>query len=105
MAIYTVHLPADATTAEDVAEKAVFVKEGFSFPGFIFTALWLLTKQLWRSSLASRAMNGCAANLRAAGLPMQARSADQALRNASVVSSRTGLLRRPLLPLLPFRAR
>ncbi|MGL4637578.1 MAG: DUF2628 domain-containing protein [Beijerinckiaceae bacterium] len=51
MAIYTVHIPSDATTAEGVAEKAVFVKEGFSFPGFIFTALWLLTKQLWLYAL------------------------------------------------------
>jgi Protein of unknown function (DUF2628) len=51
MTIYTVHLPSDATTPEGVAEKAVFVKEGFAFPGFIFTALWLLTKQLWLYAL------------------------------------------------------
>jgi hypothetical protein len=51
MAIYTVHLPPDATTPDGVAEKAVFVKEGFSFPGFIFTALWLLSKQLWLYAL------------------------------------------------------
>jgi hypothetical protein len=51
MAIYTVHIPADATTAEGVAEKALFVKEGFSLPGFIFTGLWLLTRQLWLFAL------------------------------------------------------
>jgi hypothetical protein len=47
MAIYTVHLPPDAATPEAVAEKAVFVKEGFSFFGFLFTGLWLLSKRLW----------------------------------------------------------
>ncbi len=47
MAIYTVHLPPDATTAEAVAEKAVFVKEGFALFGFAFTGLWLLLQRLW----------------------------------------------------------
>lgn len=58
MAIYTVHLPPNATTPDGVAEKAVFVKEGFSFPGFIFTALWLLTKQLWLFALGYVAIMG-----------------------------------------------
>jgi Protein of unknown function (DUF2628) len=58
MAIYTVHLPPDATTSDGVAEKAVFVKEGFSFPGFIFTALWLLSKQLWLFALGYVAIMG-----------------------------------------------
>ncbi len=47
MAIYTVHLPPDATTADAVAEKAVFVKEGFALFGFAFTGLWLLVQRLW----------------------------------------------------------
>jgi hypothetical protein len=47
MAIYTVHLPPDAVTHESVAEKAVFVKEGFSIPGFVFTGFWLLLQKLW----------------------------------------------------------
>jgi hypothetical protein len=47
MAIYTVHLPPDATTAEQVAEKAMFVKEGFAIFGFAFTGLWLLAQRLW----------------------------------------------------------
>jgi hypothetical protein len=52
MAIYTVHLPPDATTAAAVAEKAVFVKEGFAIFGFAFTGLWLLLHRLWLHALA-----------------------------------------------------
>jgi hypothetical protein len=52
MAIYTVHLPPDAITADDVAEKAVFVKEGFAIFGFAFTGLWLLAKRLWLPAIA-----------------------------------------------------
>ena len=52
MAIYTVHLPPDAITAADVAEKAVFVKEGFAIFGFAFTGLWLLAKRLWLPAIA-----------------------------------------------------
>jgi Protein of unknown function (DUF2628) len=51
MAIYTVHLPPDAITPEQVAEKAVFVKEGFAFPGFIFTGLWLLYNRIWLKAI------------------------------------------------------
>jgi hypothetical protein len=47
MAIYTVHLPPDAISPDEVAEKAVFVKEGFAIFGFAFTGLWLLAKRLW----------------------------------------------------------
>ncbi len=47
MTIYTVHLPPDAVTPESVAEKAVFVKDGFSVPGFVFAGLWLLGQRLW----------------------------------------------------------
>jgi Protein of unknown function (DUF2628) len=52
MAIYTVHIPPDAVTPEQVAEKAVFVKDGFALPGFIFTGLWLLLQKLWLQALA-----------------------------------------------------
>jgi len=58
MAIYTVHLPPEATTPETVAEKAVFVKEGFSFFAFAFTGLWLLTKRLWLMTLIYIAVLG-----------------------------------------------
>ncbi len=52
MAIYTVHLPPDAVTADAVAEKTVFVKEGFAIFGFAFTGLWLLSKRLWLQAIA-----------------------------------------------------
>jgi Protein of unknown function (DUF2628) len=52
MTIYTVHLPPTAETPERVAETAVFVKDGFSVPGFVFTGLWLLVKRLWLPALA-----------------------------------------------------
>jgi hypothetical protein len=51
MTIFTVHLPPDAATAEKVAEKAVFVKDGFSLPAFVFTGLWLLAQRLWLHAL------------------------------------------------------
>lgn len=47
MTLYTVHLPPEATTAETVAERAVFVKDGFAFFGFAFTGFWMLAHKLW----------------------------------------------------------
>jgi hypothetical protein len=41
MAIYTVHSRAD--TPDD----PLFVKDGFSWPGFFFTLIWALAKRLW----------------------------------------------------------
>jgi len=52
MAIYTVHLPPDAVEPLAVAERSVFVKEGFAFFGFAFTGLWLLAERLWLQALA-----------------------------------------------------
>ena len=40
MRVYTVHI-ADGPTGPAVAD-AVLVKEGFSWPGFFFSALWAL---------------------------------------------------------------
>jgi hypothetical protein len=51
MTIYTVHLPPDAHEADEVAERAVFLKEGFAFFGFAFTGLWLLAQRLWWQAL------------------------------------------------------
>ncbi len=58
MTIHTVHLPPDAGTPESVAEKAVFVKDGFSVPGFVFTGLWLLAQRLWLHALGYFALFG-----------------------------------------------
>jgi hypothetical protein len=52
MANYTVHLPTEARTAEDVAAKALFVKDGFAYWGFAFTGFWLLSKRLWLLALS-----------------------------------------------------
>jgi hypothetical protein len=51
MTIYTVHIPPEADTPESVAEKAVFVKEGFATAGFLFTGFWLLAQRLWLHAL------------------------------------------------------
>ncbi|MGL5114613.1 MAG: DUF2628 domain-containing protein [Beijerinckiaceae bacterium] len=61
MASYTVHIPLEATTLEAVAEKSVFVKDGFSFPGFLFTGLWLLANRLWLHALGYAAVLGLVA--------------------------------------------
>jgi hypothetical protein len=58
MTIYTVHLPPDAVEPHEVAERAVFVKEGFAVLGFIFTGLWLLAQRLWLHALAYFAVLG-----------------------------------------------
>jgi len=50
MRIYTVHLgppPARAGRERDVR----FVKEGFSWPAFVFTLAWAVVKGLWRTAL------------------------------------------------------
>lgn len=44
MAIYTVHSrQPDTRNGDDI----VFVKEGFCWPAFLFTAVWLLYKRMW----------------------------------------------------------
>jgi Protein of unknown function (DUF2628) len=58
MAIYTVHLPPDAKTPDNVAEKAVFVKEGFAVGGFVFTGLWLIYNRMWLLALGYGAVFG-----------------------------------------------
>jgi hypothetical protein len=41
---YSVHRPPWALNAPDAVR---FVKEGFSWPAFLFTGFWLLWKRLW----------------------------------------------------------
>ena len=41
---YSVHHPSWAPHAADAVR---FVKEGFSWPAFLFTGFWLLWKRLW----------------------------------------------------------
>jgi hypothetical protein len=44
MATFTVHLPREGAAAP---EKIVFIREGFSYPAFIFGPFWLLWKRAW----------------------------------------------------------
>jgi hypothetical protein len=46
MAIYTVHLPADAKP-EIAADRAVFVRDGFAFWALLFGPLWFLRHREW----------------------------------------------------------
>lgn len=47
MRLYTVHLGPPSDTGRDV----VFVKEGFSWPAFLFTFFWALFKGLWLTAI------------------------------------------------------
>lgn len=40
--LFTVHMK-----AQDSLENAIFVKEGFSFPAFLFGAFWAFYQRLW----------------------------------------------------------
>jgi hypothetical protein len=42
MKIFTAHRPPQASH-----EDAVFIKEGFSWPAFFFSVIWLILKRLW----------------------------------------------------------
>lgn len=46
MAIYSVYLPRDAKP-EVVSDRAVFVRDGFSFWAFLFGPLWFLRHREW----------------------------------------------------------
>ena len=48
MAIYSVHIPVGGADPADVADRAAFLREGFSWPAFLFGPLWLLARGLWR---------------------------------------------------------
>jgi len=50
MTLYTVHIPPAASRSEGL-ERAVLVKEGFSWPAFVFSFLWLLRHRLWLAAL------------------------------------------------------
>ncbi len=48
MIIYTVHEPQrPASSVEERADSIVFVKEGFTWWGFLFGPFWLLFNRLW----------------------------------------------------------
>jgi Protein of unknown function (DUF2628) len=69
MAVYTVHEPRrrdDDALAH--TERFVFVRDGFSWPAFLFGPLWMLRHRLWLALLLYLVVVvGLGAGLRAAG--------------------------------------
>lgn len=51
MRLWTVHEPRNLTDIGERADKTIFVKDGFSWPGFIVPLPWLLVKRLWLGTL------------------------------------------------------
>lgn len=52
MARYTVHVPEDAGRDAAALERAVFVRDGWSWGAFLFGPLWLMWKRHWLIGLA-----------------------------------------------------
>jgi len=74
MIVYTVHEPSHpAQTLEVRADDVIFIKEGFTWWGFLFAPLWLLFNALWLEFIAALLlMAGVAAGLTQLGLKDQA---------------------------------
>ncbi|MCJ2142999.1 DUF2628 domain-containing protein [Methylobacterium sp. E-066] len=52
MRSYTLHLPADARPGESIGlDRAVLVRDGFSWSAFAFSVLWFLFHRLWIAAL------------------------------------------------------
>jgi uncharacterized protein DUF2628 len=52
MKTYTLHLPSDALPGNaDALERAVLVRDGFSWGAFVFTVLWFFAHRLWLAGL------------------------------------------------------
>lgn len=49
MTIYRVLIPRSAADPAAIAERADFIREGFSWPAFLFGPFWLLARGLWRA--------------------------------------------------------
>lgn len=47
MAIFTVHLPPAASGEAPAVDKIVFLRDGFSYPAFLFGPFWLLWNRAW----------------------------------------------------------
>ena len=78
MTFYMALTPPDALapvaqTDHDALEKAVILKDGFSFPAFLLTGVWLLYKRLWWPfALFAAIWLAAAWGLPKLGLPQQA---------------------------------
>jgi hypothetical protein len=62
MAIYVVLEP-DAESLSEAREKAVLVRDGFSFNAFLLPVAWLLLHRLWMEALAALALTVAAGAL------------------------------------------
>lgn len=51
MRLWTVYEPRNPASAGERADKTVFLKDGFSWPGLIFPLPWLLIQRLWLGTL------------------------------------------------------
>lgn len=69
MRLWTVHEPRNPANAGERADRTVFVKDGFSWPGLIFPLPWLLIQRLWLGTLVF-VLIAAAAALAGARLPL-----------------------------------
>jgi hypothetical protein len=51
MRLWTVFEPRHPASAGERVDKTLFIKDGFSWPGLIFSLPWLLIQQLWLGAL------------------------------------------------------
>ncbi len=60
MAFYTGYIPPaePGEAASETLARAEVLKDGFSFPAFVLTGLWLLYKRLWLAALVYAALYG-----------------------------------------------
>ncbi|MGI6246389.1 MAG: DUF2628 domain-containing protein [Pseudochelatococcus sp.] len=74
MAVYTFHVPAGASPGDRLAlERAVVVRDGFSWGALIFQFLWCLWNRLWLVAAGFLAVSlALAFGLEWAGLPERA---------------------------------
>ncbi|BCJ89329.1 hypothetical protein IZ6_00640 [Terrihabitans soli] len=47
MRLWTVYEPRHPANAGERADKTLFIKDGFSWPGLFFSLFWLLIQRLW----------------------------------------------------------
>ena len=58
MTLYTVHVPEDTSNAVSRADRAVFLREGFSVWAFVFGWVFLVWHRLWLAALAWLVVGG-----------------------------------------------
>ena len=51
MRLWTVYEPRHPASAGERVDKTLFIKDGFSWPGLIFSLFWLLFQKLWLGAL------------------------------------------------------